>query len=510
MKKMFLLIVVILLVQPVFGSIDIFEGPCAGMIDYDCVSYCKNHPELVNECNSFYSDQDWFINNVSSPNEGNTQSKEISVKIEVIPSKIIKPYSTLEKILFHFFFEDGSKVNPENIKSIEVTALGENYNKNDFEIDETENALTLNLKKQFLPKEFVKYMGMGFNQDSYLRINQVEENSGGRLSGGETAKFEFDPDAENFQIVLKQWQNVCFGTQKKVEFSLLSEGETLEEIRTVIFEVDGDFQTECDFLEEKSSDEIYKFSCSVPIPKETETTSTEIMYGILAEARVQGKKQAAIAATNFELSNDLRFEAIYPEKGSSMLPSDSTEASKLKLWIECSESSDPLGVDSIIAEVNGKEVMLIKNEREGYFEAENVFADIGNGESLQVSVSLKEDFLGNYFDYETVFDDKPNDFGFNPEQFNGNQPNEGFPWDIIIIVVVIAVAILTATFFLRKKQDNIEELTEKKKELEGLIKQIEIEFYKRRITDVDYKKRLLEYQEKLRFIDVKLGLKKQK
>ena len=356
-------------------------------------------------------------------------------------------------------------------------------------------------------------MGMDFDQDSYLRINRVEEKSGGQLFGEETIEFEFNPDAENFQIVLKQWQNVCFGTQNKIEFSLLSKGETLEDIRTVMFEIDGDFQTECDFLEEKSFDEIYKFSCSVPIPKETETASTEIMYGVLAEAKVQGKKQAAIAATHFELSNDLRIEAIYPREGSSMLPADSAEASKLKLEIECSESSDLLGVDSIIAEVNGQEVTLVKNEREGYFEAENVFADIEINEPLQVSVSLKGDFLGNYIDYETVFEDRGT--GFGSEQFNGDylpydNQNDDFPWDVVIIVVVIIGAVIIAMLFLRKKKETAEDLTEKKKELEGLIKQIEIEFYKRRITDTDYKKRLLEYQEKLRLVDVKLGLKKQK
>jgi len=512
MGKWLTTLAVLLLLMPCYADFDIPEGVCAGLTDSECTVFCSSNPGTWDKCAQQYSQEPWWQYFIESGGAGQysadkIEKKGMGVLIEGFPSLLLKPGETLEEIYVKFYLKEGTEqkpINPKDIRAFESYILGESYYINDFAVDDEKQALVLSIGKKFDEFEFADSMAMqGDNMDYRIEVHHAEDIHGNIFQGGAFAQVEFDLSADGFRIIARNHQTTCFGTGQDILVTVRADEKELTNASAFLVDTEKKSFIDCDFLPEKSSELNFKFSCPVQIPTERDILKMELFYGIMATAQIEGQNQSAMSFVYLHPGNNIDFDSVYPERGQTDVPGDPAEAAKFKVRIRCVDNQALLGVNSLRAKVNGKEVVLKKNTEENYFEAANVFTGITMGEPFDVSLELMDDFSDNEFSFTTFF---TND-GFGPRDTG---PGEGPGMiDILFLagIPVLVSLIFLGFFALRHRRETKEALLTQRDELKGLLKRIEVEYYKRRVTEEEFKKRALEYQQKLRMVEVKLGLK---
>jgi len=178
-------------------------------------------------------------------------------------------------------------------------------------------------------------------------------------------------------------------------------------------------------------------------------------------------------------------------------------------------------------EINGKRKRLdLKEEPDGSLsadlnftvEANEEFFRKGNG-GLQITLmDMVDDRFGNFagnprkeFEIAGIEELFPN---LNGPNINGPDMNNGIDPPLLLGAIVAVFAFFTFIVWLlvlrKKKEETTAQLKEEAEVLKELLKKIEIDYYKRRLSESEYKSRALDYQARLNRILAKLKVKETK
>ncbi len=441
----------------------------------------------------------------------------LTVDFNLVPEPPLFLGENIERIEIEVFYPNGESVPLERLNS-PMLRIGEERQL--FELEEENGKLVARVDHTIGLTENLLMGG-----DNRLQIGLIDLK--------ETENNYWTENVEKWVEVSDSY--AVGGNEFEVRIRNPPRHERILHDREMLFQIEvtkkGDVQGEKVFLTDdrdlenlrecqkvKDGGERLVFQCAETIPSKDDVF--RMHYAALATAIVAGRELTVYSTSQNELSNNIRFESVFP-RGRDFTHLDEVEN---RIEVEFYSDSQRLEGGSFTGTVNGAPVEFVWDPEKETYSTEFDLESLGEGRhELEFSFPgfrLQDDVL----EVEFVPADQFPGFGkegFGPDGFGP----EGFgpePELLDPVILLLAVAVPLAVFTLivwflvlrKKKEETIAELKEESVRLKELLKRIEIDYFKRRLSEKEYKSRLLEYQtrldEALAKIKAKAAMKKEK
>ena len=429
----------------------------------------------------------------------------LTVDFNLVPGPPLFLGEKIEKIEIEIFYPNGEKVPLERLNSPTLRIGDERQS---FELEKEGGKLVAKLDYTIGLTENLLMEG---NNRLQFGLIDLRETKNGYWTENVEKWFEV---SDSYAVG---------GNEFKVRVRSPPSNERILHDREMLFQIEvtkkGDVQGEKVFLTDdqdleklrecwkvKEDGERLVFQCAEQIPSKDEVF--RMHYAALAIATVAGRELTVYTTSQNELSNNIRFESVFPGNGDFM----HLDEVENRIELEFYSDSQRLEGGSFSGTINDLPVEFVWNQEEETYSTEFDLESLGVGRhELEFSFPgfrLQQDVLEVEFVPTGQFPGGGKD-GFGPDGFvsDGFSPDSFGPesdaLNPVILLLAVAVPLAVFTFIVwflvlrKKKEETIAELKEESVRLKELLKRIEIDYFKRRLSEEEYKSRLLEYQTRL-------------
>ena len=345
--------------------------------------------------------------------------------------------------------------------------------------------------------EFSEEFLRGNNNQLRFELMNMVNDKFGNYAGNAQKEFEIEESHPSLKLRIRNPpsnERLFQGLEIPFEIELIKE-ETVKNERVFLLD-DRDLENkrECQKINEEAGKA--SFQCLEKIPSMDD--ATRINYLALASADIEDQSIWVFENSENEIGNTVMLDLEFPEK---RVPLDEVENRiEANFWYN---PSSKLEGGSYAGTVNGVPVEFVWDAKEKAYVAEFDLKELGEGEH-----DLEFDIEGLDLEDELI------EVEFLPaDTFSDFGPGDKDMLDPIVLIGLIVAVFVLFTFIVwflvlrKKKGETVEELMEEATRLKELLKRIEIDYYKRRLNEVEYKKRALEYQTRLDEILAKITAK---
>ncbi len=418
---------------------------------------------------------------------------QIEMEFDLVPGSPYYLHTTIRKIKIDAFYPDGSRVPLENFERQPALRIGMERKRLDLREDPESGALVAELDYTIeLTKDFVRG-GVG---ELELELMDITNDKYGNSTGRNVEKrFEIEDSHDSLKLRIKNPPNqerLFHNIEMLFEMELIKGSNATDERVYLTDSRNLENERECQKVSEEG--EKLKFQCQEKIPSMEEIY--RIQYVALASADISGEKITVYKISENEISNIVHLDSEFPPEREPIPLDEIENLVEVNFYYSM---AGKLEGGSYNGTINNEPVEFVWNAEEEVYVAEFDLKSLGEGQhELEFSVEgmdLENDAIIVNFVAAGLFT------GFG-------SPGEDIDPIIIIGSVVAVFAVFTFIIWFmvlrKKKEATIDELKEEAAVLKELLKRIEIDYYKRRLSEVEYKKRSLEYQTRLEKIVAKI------
>ncbi len=424
----------------------------------------------------------------------NFVSLELMADAEFIPPGPYYLGSTIEKIRIDVSYPDGSKVPLENLVDPGYRIGMDSGRLN---LTEEDGSLVAELNYKIELNE--QFLREGFGRLEFEMYNIRDEFNNEANSIRKDIMVEKEHDSLRVKTKGLSSYTRLFHDMDYAFVIELQKGDDVENESVQITDTrDLENRREC----QKVSDEGEKaaYECVEKTPSMEE--GGKMTYIALATATVSGRDVTVYQILELEVSNKVHLDNQYPM---DMVALDELE-NEIEVNFYYNENGKLEG-GSYSGTVNDISVEFVWNAEEDAYVAEFDLLSLGEGRhDLEFAVeglNLENDYVSvEILPEGTIVGPGPN-----------GKTGEGGGIDMILIIIAMFVVLALFTFMIwvmvlrKKKAETIDELKEEQATMKALLKKIEIDFYKRRLNEVEFKKMSLEAQTRLEKVTAKLNAK---
>jgi len=414
---------------------------------------------------------------------------EIGLDFELFPEPPYYVGSVVERIKINAFYPDGSRVPLANLER--QPRLGINQDRISLRLSEDGNgALVSDVGYAVAMSE-----NLG-NRNNWVEaeLQDLMNDKYGNRAGNARKEFEILSSHASLSVRIirpVKNENIFPGIELPFEIEL-AKGQTVKNERVYLAKgTEIGEKRECEKISEAAEKLIFRCVETTPSMEDAH----RLVYIALATAEVEGREITVYDAAEHEISNEVELRQQFPREGNTGL-GEIEDIVAVNFFYGRNNS---LEGGSYIGTIDGAPVTFTwDSEREAYV-TPFALSELGEGgHDLEISVQGL-DLMNNTIS-----------FGIGEGDFFGEGKGPDLIELVVMLIVVLGAFTVVIWFLvLRKKGERSRtELEDEAAVLKELLKKVEIDFFKRRLTEDDYKKRTLEYRTRLEKVQARLGMKR--
>ena len=425
--------------------------------------------------------------------DGALAQGDISLDFDLVPEAPYYLGSEIEKIQINAFYSDGLRVPLENWGSRPYLNISGTRKSLDLrEVADGSLEADLNYRIEF-SEEFL----MGGDNRLRFELMDMVNDKFGNYAGNVQKEFEIEKSHPSLRLRIRSppsnerlFQNL----EIPFEIELIKEETVKNEMVFLVDSRDLENKRAC----RKVKEEVGKasFQCIEKVPSMDE--ATRIRYLASASADIGGQQIWVFETSENEIGNTVRIELEFPQERAPF--NEVENRLEANFWYN---PSTKLEGGSYPGAVNGTPIEFVWDAEEKAYVAEFDLKGLGEGEhELEFAVEGM-DLEDELFEVEFLPADAFSDFG----PVDSDMLDPVFLIGLIVAVFALFTFIVWFLVLRKRREETHEELRNEAARLKELLKRIEIDYYKRRLNEVEYKKRALEYQTRLDEIIAKIKTK---